>query len=488
MRRLCSISLVLLFVSGCGYLNREVPNLNLPEPDISTAGAGAVAGAAVGGGLGAVVGSMSGEVGKGLIIGSVAGATAGGVIGHSIEEQKVAMNKRRTKLQEQEQIISNQRRSIDSMRRGLKDEKPREEDLLGSGNINNSNVGDISQTKAGSNKARDAASEVDLLIAQHRSSKHAQASSGAQTGGVGSSGGSRNVKADGNLSDAELVSDFIADNSHKTDGNKAGDTIKSNAINTTAVVSDSNQYSRTRLASVEQTATAISKTGNKTDKGSASLKVTNSQVAKTAKTTDNNNLVTLESIQPIVVNSNGDADKRDSSKDIIADSDNTDRDDTNDADLDNAELAGEGMDVSDSDNQEGGSDRLPPSQVAPAIGAVANAESNNGFPPAVQAVDGANAGSVNTATANVDAGGNTNCELAGKEVDRARRATSDGDKLFYFRRAMRLCPNNATYHLEVAHVYSELGRKNDAKIEFKRVVELDPNNAEAKEQLSLLAD
>jgi tetratricopeptide (TPR) repeat protein len=79
------------------------------------------------------------------------------------------------------------------------------------------------------------------------------------------------------------------------------------------------------------------------------------------------------------------------------------------------------------------------------------------------------------------------CSDAAKEAEKARLSPSKSNKLFYFRRAMRLCPDAPEFHLEVGYLYAALGRNDDARIEFDRVVELDPENVEAREQLSLLA-
>ena len=68
------------------------------------------------------------------------------------------------------------------------------------------------------------------------------------------------------------------------------------------------------------------------------------------------------------------------------------------------------------------------------------------------------------------------CKDAIKEAERALQATSEADRLFYIRRAARLCPKEPTYHLELGKSYSSFGKNDDAKFEFKQAIDLYPNN------------
>ncbi len=80
----------------------------------------------------------------------------------------------------------------------------------------------------------------------------------------------------------------------------------------------------------------------------------------------------------------------------------------------------------------------------------------------------------------------TECGQAQEEADRAKRAVSDADRLFYYRRALKLCPSEPRYHLEIGQVYAAIGRKEDAKFEFRQVLDLEPGNVQANQELSLL--
>jgi tetratricopeptide (TPR) repeat protein len=78
------------------------------------------------------------------------------------------------------------------------------------------------------------------------------------------------------------------------------------------------------------------------------------------------------------------------------------------------------------------------------------------------------------------------CEDADREAKRARTAASDTDKLFYYRRALRLCKTKPEYHIEIGRVYSSIGRREEAEFEFSRALEIDPDNREAQDELTML--
>ncbi len=79
-----------------------------------------------------------------------------------------------------------------------------------------------------------------------------------------------------------------------------------------------------------------------------------------------------------------------------------------------------------------------------------------------------------------------NCKKSAEEARHAVESTSNADKLFYYRRALRLCPKDTNYHLEVGRIYSEMGRSEDAQFEFTQALELDANNTAAKAELKKL--
>lgn len=78
------------------------------------------------------------------------------------------------------------------------------------------------------------------------------------------------------------------------------------------------------------------------------------------------------------------------------------------------------------------------------------------------------------------------CSKAEQEFSRAKSSVSDADKLFYLRRALRLCPNSAEYHVAVGKIYGRLGRSEDAQYELQQALQIEPGNATAKQELLVL--
>ncbi len=78
------------------------------------------------------------------------------------------------------------------------------------------------------------------------------------------------------------------------------------------------------------------------------------------------------------------------------------------------------------------------------------------------------------------------CIKAEAEVKGAERSSEAADKLFHYRRALRLCPDNASYHNGLGVTYKELGRLKDAEFEFKEALRLNPSLDQAQNHLSEL--
>lgn len=67
------------------------------------------------------------------------------------------------------------------------------------------------------------------------------------------------------------------------------------------------------------------------------------------------------------------------------------------------------------------------------------------------------------------------CQRARVEADEASNAVDNADKLFHFRRALRLCPDHPAYHNGLGEIYMRMGRQGDAEFEFKEALRLNPN-------------
>ena len=72
------------------------------------------------------------------------------------------------------------------------------------------------------------------------------------------------------------------------------------------------------------------------------------------------------------------------------------------------------------------------------------------------------------------AAGDDACGTAQTEVTQAAATRENSEKLFHYRRALRLCPEQAALHNGLGEVYLSLNRTSDAEFEFKEALRLDP--------------
>ena len=78
------------------------------------------------------------------------------------------------------------------------------------------------------------------------------------------------------------------------------------------------------------------------------------------------------------------------------------------------------------------------------------------------------------------------CGQAEGEVTKANASPESADKLFHLRRALRLCPGNASYHNHLGELYLSLNRGDDARYEFNEALRADPANRQAQANLEYL--
>jgi tetratricopeptide (TPR) repeat protein len=78
------------------------------------------------------------------------------------------------------------------------------------------------------------------------------------------------------------------------------------------------------------------------------------------------------------------------------------------------------------------------------------------------------------------------CQKAEQEVQSARSAEETADRLFHYRRALRLCPQSPDFHLGLGDVYLSLGRKDDAEYEYREALRIEPTHRDAVVKLGAL--
>jgi tetratricopeptide (TPR) repeat protein len=77
-------------------------------------------------------------------------------------------------------------------------------------------------------------------------------------------------------------------------------------------------------------------------------------------------------------------------------------------------------------------------------------------------------------------GDKSECDQADKEIFNASNTTDTSTKLIHYRRALRLCPTNAQYHVSLGDLYRSLNRTSDAKYEYDEALKIDPTLIDVK--------
>ncbi|NLF24715.1 MAG: tetratricopeptide repeat protein [Deltaproteobacteria bacterium] len=91
------------------------------------------------------------------------------------------------------------------------------------------------------------------------------------------------------------------------------------------------------------------------------------------------------------------------------------------------------------------------------------------------------------ASATVSSADSADCAQAEEEVRSGDRASNSADKLFHYRRALRLCPNRADFHNSLGETYLKLQRKEDAEFEFREALRVDPGFSAARQNLNAIS-
>jgi hypothetical protein len=82
--------------------------------------------------------------------------------------------------------------------------------------------------------------------------------------------------------------------------------------------------------------------------------------------------------------------------------------------------------------------------------------------------------------------GSSSCQQAQEELSQSGASTESSEKLYHLRRALRLCPENPSFHHELGKVYLTLKRPADAEYEFKQALSVDPSFKPAQRSLNQL--
>ena len=366
------------FLVGCA--NIWIPPEGAQRPQMTPTGVGASAGAVLGAGLGTIVGSSTGNAGEGFVVGSLAGAAAGGAIGNQFEVHEQQLISTEEELTRQREMIQNQQRDINELKRQLDDQFAR----------NN---------------------RPSLADRSYRFDRYS-----------------------GNPQ-AKPLADFDSPRGVQ-------DEMPSRSLQARPEL----RAPVRQLPPVRQ-----SRSGDDFSQILKPRDTVPSDIAPMAKAgTVKKPVQVVRQAEPELFEEEPESEVKPIEIDVEP--------------LDDIEAEAE--------------------RIAAEIGRSKSVPAGAAISLGDEASDTLAAADESRGRLSVD---NPQCTQAQQEAMKARNAVSDADKLFYYRRALRLCPERASYHLEIGRVYSSIGRLEDAKFEFRRALDLDPNNDEATKELSLLS-
>ncbi|MCB0322309.1 MAG: hypothetical protein KDD69_02015 [Bdellovibrionales bacterium] len=433
-----SLSVVVLAAgvaaSGCAQNAAQRPQLN-------KTGVGAATGAALGAVGGALIGSTTGDAGQGMVLGSVTGAMAGGAVGYGLQRQDEQIAQQKEVISQQSAKIDQQGRELQQLRGGALDDAPigasgsprfqmREESL------------DVSQDAAfGSPSTPPAATGLPSARSATSTFGAVEPIGGIQptlptaaslpevgaisAGGAASAGFSIPEK---NRRSVELTGTGLQGTPEPFD-------IRANER------SAASEEARSRMGAPLSAGTRLINPGRKESHGATASSVTK--------------IDELPDLPPIEVPSSVRTEPTVAKIEPVAKVES--RTKTTAGGLPEAKAvrsADSALDAAPADAE---------AESMPVVSVVESKNTNDVLKPS-----------------------DSNCLEGEAEAERARNASSDADKLFYFRRALRLCPKEPVYRIEIGRVYSGIGRTEDARFEFTKALELDPDNEIAQDELSML--
>lgn len=444
-----------------------------------TTAIGAGTGAALGAGLGAIVGAGAGDSGTGIALGTVAGTAAGTFVGNSIEAQDNEIASQGEVIRAQDRALMSQRAELERLRTRLGD----------AGSYSNSNTGPFPPAEQpwGQNTGSGfSGPEHSMSFKGHSNDPYAS--------GVDAAGGA-GVRSRADFGSGESVG-FHEDSlgSSPSDGHvfiskgKKDSTYKSSGFEGKSGSEGSGAFKAAESASVKFSH------GEGDSKLSASHpanrfpKYRDPQGGKSGSGTSRSSVEN----KGFVTSSSAGSESHVSSRGTVSRSEPEHRVETVSSYSSSHPKRGRGaleeksLSASTVDNAQ-----MEDEKVLSASSPSHQRGAGTGSPD----MDGARAGSglemvdkfdESKSEGALTASKGVECQDAAKELARAGERSLPADKLFHLRRALRLCPGEPRYHLELAALYRSLGRDGDAIYEYHEATRVDPDNQEASKALKEL--
>jgi len=496
--------LVTIALQGCGYLNRQFPSLGLPEYEMTPTGVGAVTGTALGGGVGALIGSASGNAGEGAFLGAASGATAGAVVGNQIHRSDQAIALQEKRVMQQRKQIEMLDRELESIRQRQGDQvvqsayRPSYTDGTARGSLRRQDlraglpqnrIGAVRQERSvpvGEEFTERRVVRRSALVEETISTPEFSQPAEVRTVGQADTLGARQeARVYSTQVDNQELRNFLA-NVPVREARNGVEPVGVGGRQATRKVSQvvSRPSAITEVATVDTRSNvrAARLPSSPVKKYEAPAPVKPVQIVKREETVR-------------------DTGKLPSARGIVEKSIEARIPERRAVNLVNIPPAKKATSVSNTGEKLAFNSSIEPGTVR-RVGTGGNIDEEKLVrkiekpvleksmlekPVPTKVVKETPVPAPVAATPSSQLRHSSpSCVEAENEAQRAREATSDADRLFYYRRALRLCGESSNYHLETGKAYASIGRVEDAAFEFRQAIDLDPNNQAAVQQLSII--
>jgi len=449
-----NLSLLLVFLlTSCSAIER---NFNVDTSRYTKSSLGAAAGAAIGATAGTIIGSTSGDAGKGFLLGGGLGALSGAVIGTEMDSREERAYARST-INRQNSDIQNQNQRLNTIRNNSFDggygsgsygNGSYDNGNYGNGNYGNGNYGgaNYNSGQGASISGGDFDASGQFVIPSYNTPSASYSGASAN----------RTYAAARQIQSSYIVESDLGSTPSLPQGNTTNRIVSSAPVITApiAVAPKIRTAKKARASLKPNTKTYYNNIASRKASASKIKSFSNSNIplAKTLPVTQ------VEKVNSIPLAQTFPIDKPstqvlNSAKSLVSKASGA---------VASTAVSGSGIINAAA---------IPLAKVLPATTA-----------PIATTASGIRSGASQLAKS-VSGDG---CSDAEGEAGRARAAATDTDKIFYYRRALRLCKSKPDFHIEIGKVYASIGRKEEAEFEFSKALEIDPNNSEAQDELTIL--
>jgi hypothetical protein len=427
-----------------------------------TTGIGTGAGAAIGASLGALVGAGAGDPGTGAALGLAAGSATGAFVGNAIEGQDKEIARQGEIIRTQDSALMSQRAELDRLRSQMGDVGS----ARGGYNVN-------SDSNTLNNSPFDSYPVAEEVRRQDRNSRTTISGNNGISGGRGDDGFWSSSKQPGQRQSGDMnFGDQLTNNSNSKGDYKEPTEFKSSESSDGTVFISKSSSSRSAATNTESSGIRYAE-GAKGAILSASHPLNrfskfrdNKSLGKSVQDKQNSiSVARVENKRDVASGVAGGTYASTTSSSSAPKRGRTALSDSNDSGgIDNVQGLDKKMLAATQDI----GNEVNSHSAKPKLATRKTEEEHHSVPEGAIVLSG---------------GDRKECADATKELALAEERTLPEDKLFHLRRALRLCPEEVRYHLEIAALYRSQGRDGDAIYEYQEAMKVDPDNKEAQAAL-----